>query len=240
MMNNHRDRSDDDDSMSDSDSSIDDNLIVGFKKPSNRTNIDQRELLALRGEEIMDLRTLINLLSEEEEFFNILAALMVIVSFQTPCTEHSKHDFFDVVFPAVLGCSVMDMDTIIDSIIDISAIRKRDLRTIPSSVSSPRKNRTIDELGSKCYHNTRFSETELRKLKQLFFGGFPKDTFRYNKCKFSYEEVMIISLHYMAHGTPYLQMKETYGGDWSRYSYMTQWFSKFIYHKYFHLSVEDH
>ena len=54
-------------------------------------------------------------------------------------------------------------------------------------------------------------------------------------CGFTYEEVMLISLHYMAHGMPFQQMKSGYGGDcWTRYSYMVQWFAKFIHHKYYH------
>ena len=38
----------------------------------------------------------------------------------------------------------------------------------------------------------------------------------------------------MSNGTKYIIMSATYGGDWSRYSLMTNWFAKFLHHKYYH------
>ena len=35
-------------------------------------------------------------------------------------------------------------------------------------------------------------------------------------------------------GTKYNEMKETYGGDWTRYSYMVNFFSRYLYFKYYH------
>ena len=38
----------------------------------------------------------------------------------------------------------------------------------------------------------------------------------------------------MALGTKYSEMKETYGGDWTRYSYMVNFFARYVYYKYYH------
>ena len=149
-------------------------------------------------------------------------------------TESNNYANIISLFATILGCSLLDVDLFIQKIIDITAIRKIDMDQIESSMNSPKINRTIDDLGSNCFPNTRFKEVELREMKDLFFGQFPTESFQYKTCRFTYEEVMLISLHYMAHGIPFQQMKSTYGGDWTRYSYMVQWFAKFIHHKYYH------
>ena len=38
----------------------------------------------------------------------------------------------------------------------------------------------------------------------------------------------------MANGTKDITMSMIYGGDWTQYSLMTNWFAKFVYHKYYH------
>ena len=137
-------------------------------------------------------------------------------------------------FATLLECSILDLDLFIQIVIDVLTIRDNELDQIEYSISSPKRNRTIAELGADCYHNTIFSEGELVQLLDLFFGSFPNTSFHYKRVRFTYEEVLIIGLHYMSHGTLYFQMKNVYGGDWTRYCYIVQWFSKFIYHKFYH------
>ena len=38
----------------------------------------------------------------------------------------------------------------------------------------------------------------------------------------------------MSNATKYVTMSIMYGGDWSKYSLMVNWFSKFMYHKFYH------
>lgn len=74
----------------------------------------------------------------------------------------------------------------------------------------------------------------MRGLRLFFFGKVPTETYVFKKHKFSYEETLIIALDYMSNGTKYITMCQTYGGDWSRYSLMVNWFAKFLYHKFYH------
>jgi len=57
----------------------DDNLIISFKKPSNRTNIDLREKLCLHAKEIFEFRQLTCCIDNEEELQLIVVALMLIL-----------------------------------------------------------------------------------------------------------------------------------------------------------------
>ena len=138
------------------------------------------------------------------------------------------------IFATMLGCSILDLDDIVTSIIDITAIRQREWDSVRLSTNSAKKNRTIDELDSQCYHCTRFNPEELHTLKDIFFGAFASDTVTFKENKFTYEEAMLISLTYMAHGMPYMQMRTTFGHDWTRYSYMIEWYATFLYHKFYH------
>ena len=83
-----------------------------------------------------------------------------------------------------------------------------------------------------CYHLTRFTREELKTLYHLFFGAFPENSYTFCTVKITYEETILIA--YMANGTKYIAMSQVYGGDWSRYSYIDNWFAKFLYHKYYH------
>ena len=145
-----------------------------------------------------------------------------------------QYGIFISVFAAALGCSLIDLDQFCTQLLDLTAIRRSEWDEIKLSINSPKRNRTIAELGINCYHYTRFNEDDLRELCTKFFGRFPTDTYTFCKVKFSYEETLIIALHYMTSGTRYLEMKETYGGDHTRYTYMIHFFGNFLYHKYFH------
>ena len=81
----------------------------------------------------------------------------------------------------------------------------------------------------------RFSPQDLQTIYDNIFGDLPDSSYVWNENRFTYEETMIIALHYMANGTKYIEMAEIYGHDWSRYSYMVNFFAKFVFHKYYHL-----
>lgn len=85
-----------------------------------------------------------------------------------------------------------------------------------------------------CYHLTRFSQDELLVLYHHFFGRMVDPTYIFCGIKFSYEETLLIALDYMSNGTKFITMAQSYGGDWSRYSYMVNFFAKFLHHKYYH------
>ena len=139
------------------------------------------------------------------------------------------------VFSSILGCSVVDLDTFCQSLIDLTAITRAEWNNVQVTNNSPKKNRTIAELGdTNCYNFTRFRASELIVLYNLLFSGRRSDKYTFKKCTFTYEETLLISLHYMANGTKYNEMKEVYGGDWTRYSYMVNFFARYLYHKFYH------
>ena len=137
-------------------------------------------------------------------------------------------------FSLLLGCAMTDLDSVMDAIVNLSTINRREWNSVELTTSSPPKNRTINDLGPMCYHMTRFSLAELQTLNALFFDEYNSPNYVFCKNKFTFEETMIISLDYMANGTKFITMSMTYGGDWTRYSLMTNWFAKFIFHKYYH------
>ena len=137
-------------------------------------------------------------------------------------------------FSVILGCSIIDLNRFCENIIDLTVIRRSDWDAVELTTTTPKKNRTIDDLGAKCYPFTRFTVGELHILKEKFFGKFPTQTFSWYSNVFTFEEVLLIALHYMAHGTPYTGLAETYGGDWSKYSLMVNFFARFLFHKYYH------
>ena len=75
------------------------------------------------------------------------------------------------------------------------------------------QNRTIKELGTMCYHLTRFSQEELTQFYILFFGSMLDDCYKFNGMNLKFEEIMLILLDYNSHGTPYCWMSHKYGGD---------------------------
>lgn len=131
--------------------------------------------------------------------------------------ESHQNDYGNIisVFSTILGCSIIQLDELVKRMIDITAIRKNEWENVHSSTQTPKRNRTIDAVENSCYHNTRFKPDELRTLKRHFFGSFQSEFIVIANNKFTYEETMIISLHYMAHGVTYYQLHNTYGGDWS-------------------------
>ena len=152
------------------------------------------------------------------------------------CTIGQCQNYSEVIalFSLVLGCSMSDLDTILDTVISMGTISRNEWDSVKLTTNNSPKNRTIIELGPMCYHLTRFSCEELHNMCDLLFGEYETSTYVFKKVKFSFEETMLIALDYMSNGTKYITMSMTYGGDWTRYSLMTIWFSKFIYTKFYH------
>ena len=133
-----------------------------------------------------------------------------------------------------LGCSLTSADDICDRIIDMTAIRQSEY-DVDLTTDTPKKNRTIAEFSNaECKLYFRFTRDQLTTLFELFFRDAPKDHYIMNTCKFTYEETLLIALDYMANGTKYSKMKDTYGGDHTRYTYPINFFARFIHHKYYH------
>ena len=81
-----------------------------------------------------------------------------------------QYGIFISVFAAALGCSIIDLDQFCTQLLDLTAIRRSEWDEIKLSINSPKRNRTIAELGINCYHYTRFNEDDLRELCTKFFG----------------------------------------------------------------------
>ena len=138
-------------------------------------------------------------------------------------------------FSLILGCSILKVNELITTIIDVSTITKGEWWDARERIQrQPKKNRTIAELGEKTYHYTRFKPEELVEIKKEMFGSFPSNEYKFCGNKYTYEETLLIALHYMAHGTTYIELMETYGGNEAGYSHMVNWFSSFLHHKYYH------
>ena len=133
-----------------------------------------------------------------------------------------------------MGLSIIELDDLLVKIIDLTAICRHEWLAVRLTTNSAKKNRTVDALGPLCYHLTRFQKTELNQLIRLLFGKFISHTYKFKGNIFTYEETLLISLDYMSNATKYVTMSITYGGDWSKYSLMVNWFSKFMYHKFYH------
>ena len=52
--------------------------------------------------------------------------------------------------------------------------------------------------------------------------------------KFSFEEILLIALHYNANGDKYSSMVYFFGGNWGLYTYPINFFSSLIFKKYYH------
>ena len=88
----------------------------------------------------------------------------------------------------------MDIDMFVASIIDITAITRREWLPIWLTTNSSKKNRTLGELGPMCYHLTRFSQDKLTMFHHHFFGRMVEPTYVFCDIKFSYEETLLIGL----------------------------------------------
>ncbi len=138
------------------------------------------------------------------------------------------------VFSLILGLSILDLEQLLDSLIDISAIRTVDWDQVRLSTQSRKRNRTIQEYSRHCYAMTRLTADQLQQLNTLFFGRFDSESYTYKRNRFTYEETLLVALQYMSTGTKYYEMHFAFGHDWTRYSLMVNWFAKFIHHKYYH------
>ena len=84
--------------------------------------------------------------------------------------SNDTNDYRNIVsiFSTLLGCSIIDLDTFINSIIDVAAIRQSDWDSVVLSTNSPKRCRTILEVDTQasggCYFQTRFKAEELLTL----------------------------------------------------------------------------
>ena len=71
-------------------------------------------------------------------------------------------------FSLLLGCSMNNLISVMDIIIKLSIINKREWDSVQLTTNTPRKGRDIDELGPMCYDQKRFSSLDLKRLYSLF------------------------------------------------------------------------
>jgi len=149
--------------------------------------------------------------------------------------EVSKYTQVIAIFSTYLGVSIIDLDKFVIATIDVTAIHRGEWAEVKCTTRLPKTNRTINELGStRIYYNTHFTNEEMQQLLVLFFGRMNTNSYTYKTYQFTYEESLLISLHYQSHGTAYNQLSSTYSRDWSKYTYMVIFFSTYLYHKFYH------
>jgi hypothetical protein len=88
----------------------------------------------------------------------------------------------------LLGCSLIDLvdDILCADLLDLTGIHGSDWNSIELSTKSPKRNRTIAQLGSSCYHYTRLNQDELTQLRDEMFEKFPTDHYTFEKRRFTY------------------------------------------------------
>ena len=129
---------------------------------------------------------------------------------------------------------MIDLDEILGKIIDVTGIRSSEWELIEISTRIPSRNRKINELGNDSYNFTRFNSAELTILYSLLFSDFNEISYVTYNNRFTFKETLIIALHYMAHATSYYELCYVYGGDWTGYSLIINWFARFLFHKFYH------
>ena len=66
------------------------------------------------------------------------------------------------IYSALLGCSMRNLDMFCNSLLNLTAIRKHEWDDVQLTINTPKRNRTILELGdTNCYNFTRFRSYEL-------------------------------------------------------------------------------
>ena len=86
-------------------------------------------------------------------------------------------------FSLLLGCSMRDLETTLDTIVSMSTVSRNEWNSVLLTTNSPKRNRTIIDLGPMCYHQTRFSCKELQRMMVLFFGEYNSGTYIFKKIK---------------------------------------------------------
>ena len=137
-------------------------------------------------------------------------------------------------FVTYLGCSILEIKKKLDSTIFLTAIRWHEWEEVQHTTLSEKINRTINALGATLFHhNTRFTKEESQMLFELFgkLDGMSHVRMSY---RFTYEDTLLIALQRQSNGIDYHQLDSTYGGDWTKFSYVCALFSTFNYHKFYH------
>jgi hypothetical protein len=136
---------------------------------------------------------------------------------------------------SILGVTIIELDNVCNAIFNLTTIRSSEWNSVETTKSTPKKNRTINSFNDcDAKSNTRFSKNELHCLLEALFGKQRTNSYTWKRHKFTYEETLLIALDYMANGHKYQKMKDTYGGNWTLYSYPVNFFARYLYHKFYH------
>ena len=138
------------------------------------------------------------------------------------------------IFATCIGSSILEIDKCVAANFCLVAIIRHDWEEFQRMTSSEKINRTINTLGTtRCYQNTRCTKEESQTLLGLFLGNWME--YRMLSCyHFSYEETLLIELHYQSHDIAYHKTASTYGGGQTKFSYICACFSTFTHHKFYH------
>jgi hypothetical protein len=135
----------------------------------------------------------------------------------------------------LLHCSIQDAIAICQKLVDLTGINACDWNSVELTTQSPKIRRRINDLSeAECKTFTRFTKSDLRTLYNHFFHGVPKDYYIWKKHKFTYEETLLIALHYNANAEKFSSMVHFFGGNWCHYTYPINYFSAYIFKKYYH------
>jgi len=146
-------------------------------------------------------------------------------------------DYEDIltIYSILLGCKLDDVHRLCAEMVDLSAIRESEWIEKTRVAITPKQNRTINEhTDIDMINMTRFNKAQLRKILFQFFNDEHGEIYSCNNHKFTYEETLLIALSYMANGEKYLSMYKHFGGDWPAYTYPINWFTNFLFAKYYH------
>jgi hypothetical protein len=135
----------------------------------------------------------------------------------------------------LLGCTLQDVNELCHRLVDLTAIRQSEWEEMTMMAKIPKQNRLIDDHTDVDLINlTRFNKQQLHTIKSKFFDDEPGDSYSTSSHKFTYEETLLIALNYMAKAENYSTMYKHFGGDWQAYTYPINWFTNFVFVKYYH------
>ena len=118
--------------------------------------------------------------SEDDDYFDTDIISTEIINQYNKNEDENSYESIITIFSSILGCSIMELDTICTSLLDLTVITRRDWAKVQITISSPKQNRTIAELGdTNCYSYTRFRSSELMVLYNLFCSGRRKNTYTF-------------------------------------------------------------
>ena len=75
-------------------------------------------------------------------------------------------------FALLLGCSILDLDCTMAFIVDVTSIQRHEWAAVELTINKEQTNRTIYDIGTMCYHLTRFTREELKPCIIYFLVRF--------------------------------------------------------------------